>query len=77
MEREAAELLAKALHLPKEARAALADSLLESLDTEVDEGAEEAWRSEIHRRLGEIDEGSVKLVPWREARNRLEDRLRR
>jgi putative addiction module component (TIGR02574 family) len=77
MEKEAADLLAKALRLPDEARAALADSLLESLDTEVDDGAEEAWRQEIHRRLAEIDAGAVQLVPWEEARKRLGDRVRR
>jgi len=36
MKREAAEILKDALALPPEARAALAGSLLESLDTEVD-----------------------------------------
>jgi hypothetical protein len=38
---DAAELLTHALKLPAPARAALADSLIDSLDTEVDEGAEE------------------------------------
>jgi putative addiction module component (TIGR02574 family) len=55
MSRSPAELLSEALHLPVEARAALADSLLDSLDTEVDANAEEAWRDEIYRRLKEID----------------------
>lgn len=77
MDRDAAALLAKALHLPKEARAALADSLLGSLYSEVDENAEEAWRIEIRQRLAEIDSGAVELIPWPEARKRLEDRLRR
>src|SRR4051812_11075052 len=40
MKREAAQILKDALALPTEARAALAGSLLESLDTEVDEDAE-------------------------------------
>lgn len=77
MENEAAELLARALRLPKEARAALADSLLESLDTEVDENAQEAWRLEIRRRLAEIDSGAVDLSPWPDARKRLEAHLKR
>jgi putative addiction module component (TIGR02574 family) len=71
MEREVSELLEKAIHLPKEARAALADLVLESLDGESDEDAEDAWRQEIGRRLLEIDSGAVKLVPWRDARERL------
>lgn len=48
MKREAAEILKDALALPTEARAALAESLLESLDTEVDEDAE--------ARVGDRDE---------------------
>ena len=39
MKRDAAEILKDALALPTEARAALAGSLLDSLDTEVDEDA--------------------------------------
>jgi hypothetical protein len=72
MESECAEILARAIRLPKEARAALADSLLETLDAEVDENAEESWRLEIRRRLVEIDGKAVDLIPWPDARKRLE-----
>ncbi len=71
MPRDAAEILKDALALPPEARAALIGPLVDSLDTEVDEGVEEAWRAEIQRRLAEIDSGAVKLVPWDEARRLL------
>ncbi len=71
MPRDAAEILKDALALPAEARAALIGPLVDSLDTEVDEGVEEAWRAEVQRRLAEIDSGAVKLVPWDEARRRL------
>lgn len=71
MSRDPAEILKDALALPAEARAALIGPLVDSLDTEVDEGAEEAWREEIQRRLQEIDNGTVKLVQWDEARRRL------
>jgi putative addiction module component (TIGR02574 family) len=63
--------LKDALALPAEARAALIGPLVDSLDTEVDEDAEEAWRGEIQRRLREIDSGTAKLVQWDEARRRL------
>ena len=66
MKRDAAEILKDALALPTEARAALAGSLLESLDTEVDEDAEAAWTSEVNRRLAEIDRREVKTIPWTE-----------
>jgi putative addiction module component (TIGR02574 family) len=67
MSQEVSELLKKALALPAEARAALAGSLLESLDATVDESAEEEWNKEIARRIGELDSGKVKPVPWAEA----------
>jgi putative addiction module component (TIGR02574 family) len=70
MSRDAAEILKDALALPAEARAALIAPLVNSLDTEVDQGAEEAWREEIERRLQEIDSGTATLVPWDEARRR-------
>lgn len=75
MTRELSDLLEKALALPVEARAALANSLLESLDQTVDVGAEEAWKEEISRRIAELDSGKVKPVPWAEARRQIESIL--
>ncbi len=71
MSRPAAEVLRDALELPVDARAALIDSLLDSLDTEVDPDSEKLWEAEILRRAREIDEGSVTLVPWSELRAQL------
>ena len=71
MSRDAAELLREALRLPVEARAALADSLLGSLDTEVDADAEAAWQIEIERRVAELDSHTVSPLPWAEVRSRL------
>ena len=70
MSRDAVEVLKDALALPAEARVALIGPLMDSLDTEVDEDAEEAGREEIHRRLQEIDSGATKLVQWDEARKK-------
>ncbi|MGH9629326.1 MAG: addiction module protein [Bryobacteraceae bacterium] len=75
MERHPAELLRDALALPLEARAALIDSLIESLDPTIDDGAEEAWRQEIELRLQQVDTGAAELVSRRAARQRLRDRL--
>jgi putative addiction module component (TIGR02574 family) len=71
MTEEVSELLKKALALPPEARAALAGSLLESLDETVDASAEEAWSQEIARRIEELDSGKVKPIPWAEARRQI------
>ena len=58
-----------------EARSALIDSLIESLDATVDEGATEAWKREIALRLKQIDDGTVELISWSAARRRLRDQL--
>ncbi|MEX1246701.1 MAG: addiction module protein [Thermoanaerobaculia bacterium] len=68
MGREVDKILEEALRLPPEARAAVAGRLIESLDGDVDEDAEGAWNAEIARRLGELDSGSVRTIPWDEAR---------
>ena len=75
MDAHPAELLRDALALPLEARSALIDSLIESLDATADEGAAEAWKREIELRLKQIDDGTVKLISWGAARRRLRDRL--
>ena len=74
MKQDPNDLLKEALKLPAEARAALAGSLLDSLDQEVDEDAESAWHAGIDRRLREIDSGTVKPIPWSEARRRISGR---
>jgi len=71
MAEELSELLKKALALPAGARAALAGSLLESLDETVDAGTEEEWQKEIARRIQDLDSGKVKPVPWAEARQKI------
>jgi putative addiction module component (TIGR02574 family) len=71
MTQEVSELLKKALALPAEARAALAGSLLESLDDKIDPAAEEEWSQEIARRIQELDSGSVRPIPWAEARRQV------
>jgi putative addiction module component (TIGR02574 family) len=77
MSRDPAEILKEALELPIESRAALTDSLLESLDQEVDEDVEAAWQREIHRRLHELDSHQVTPQPWSEVRRRLMATLER
>ena len=63
MKSDTTELLEKALKLPVEARAALAGSLIESLNETVDEDAEAAWADEITRRIRELDSGIIETLP--------------
>jgi len=74
MKQDAAGILREALKLPPEARAAVAGSLLDSLEESVDEDVEAAWQAEILVRLQEIDKGAVKMVPWAEARRQIAGR---
>jgi putative addiction module component (TIGR02574 family) len=76
MTEEVSDFLKKALALPPEARAALAGSLLESLDEEpAEEAVKAAWEEEIKRRIEEIDSGKVQMIPYEEVRRRLAARL--
>ena len=77
MPREAAKILHEALELPPEARAALADSLLGSLETAVDGDAEQAWREEIEQRVASLEDGSAIPVPWEDVQTRIARRLGR
>ncbi|MBI4477747.1 MAG: addiction module protein [Acidobacteria bacterium] len=65
------QLLTEALRLSPEERASLAGELIQSLDTEVDPDAEAAWSVEIRARLGRVDAGIAKTIPWSEARRRI------
>ncbi|MFN8633517.1 MAG: addiction module protein [Chloroflexota bacterium] len=67
------ELKQAASKLTASERAALALSLIESLDpdTEDEEDIEQSWLVEIERRAGEVDRGEVKPVPGDEAFARL------
>jgi putative addiction module component (TIGR02574 family) len=57
------ELTDEALALPSEARAYLAEKLLETLDFEEDFTVNEVWRKEIRKRCQELDEGKVQTIP--------------
>jgi putative addiction module component (TIGR02574 family) len=70
MSPETDELLQKAMTLSLEDRAALASSLIDSLDQTVDEDAEIAWQQEIARRMDEVASGKVKTIPWREVQRK-------
>jgi len=71
MKIDAKDLLEQALKLPPEARAAIAGTLLESLDNNIDEDSEAAWTRELEARIRELDSGAVRPVPWPEARKKI------
>ncbi|MDC4203251.1 MAG: addiction module protein [Candidatus Manganitrophus sp.] len=75
MATSAEELYRKALSLDESDRAALAARLIESLDTETEEGVEAAWLAEVERRMEALDSGKVQGIPWDELRTRLLGKL--
>ncbi len=60
-----------ALSLSERDRADLITALIDSLDSEIEEGVEEAWRIEVERRAKELDTGAVQSIPWEVVRERL------
>ena len=52
-----------ALALPSEARALLADRLVESLDPITDDAIRDLWSEEALRRLEEVRSGKVESIP--------------
>jgi putative addiction module component (TIGR02574 family) len=69
--KETRKLLEEALKLPAEARAALAGSLIDSLDEAVDDDVESEWEKEFQRRIKDLESGTIRAVPWSEARRRI------
>ena len=58
----AARIPDQASRLPAEARVAIANSLLDSLDAAVDVDADEAWQREIRERIRNLDSGATRLL---------------
>ena len=73
MTRPVGRLLEEALRLSNHERAALAASLIESLDPDVDDDTTAAWDDEVRRRLDELDRGESTGIPWSEARSLITD----
>lgn len=71
MTAKARKVFAEALTLDPAERADLAASLLDSLEDGEDADAEQAWAQEIERRMREVEAGTVKTIPWSEARQRI------
>ena len=65
------QLTEAALSLPSEARALLADRLVESLDPLEDQEIQALWAVEAMRRRDEVRSGLVKTIPGAEALERV------
>ncbi len=71
MSSDAAKLLEAALQLSPQDRAALAGSLLDSLDSTVDADADATWEIEVARRIQDLDQAKTRTIPWAEVRRKI------
>ncbi len=65
------------MKLPGEARAQLADLLIESLDAEGLGPIDELWLSEAKRRRDEVRSGQVETIPGDQAIRKVRDAITR
>lgn len=66
------EILEFALKKPQKERARIAKALIASLESsEADKNIELAWKTEIDKRIHEVESGAVKCIPWEEVRDKL------
>jgi putative addiction module component (TIGR02574 family) len=70
MSPEVSELLKQALTLSVDERAALANSLLDSLERS-DESVQQAWDEEVARRIADLKAGRAVTVPWEQLHREL------
>jgi putative addiction module component (TIGR02574 family) len=62
--------LKRALALPIDERAALANTLLDSLET-ADQSVQEAWDEEVRRRIEDLKAGRAVTVSWEQLHREL------
>jgi putative addiction module component (TIGR02574 family) len=70
MSPEVSDLLKRALALPVDERAALANTLLDSLETP-NQSVEAAWDEEVARRMEALKAGKAVTVPWEQLHREL------
>jgi putative addiction module component (TIGR02574 family) len=70
MNPEVSDLLKRALALSDDERAALANTLLDSLETG-SESVQQAWDEEVARRMADLKAGKAVTVPWEQLHREL------
>ena len=70
MSPEVSDLLKRALMLPVDERAALANALLDSIETP-NQSVEEAWDEEVARRMEDLKASKAVTVPWEQLHREL------
>lgn len=70
MSPEVSDLLKRAMALSVDERAALANTLLDSLETTT-QSVDEAWDEEVTRRIEDLEAGKAVTVPWEQLHREL------
>jgi putative addiction module component (TIGR02574 family) len=70
MSPEVSDILKRALALPVDERAALANTLLDSLE-DAEKSVQAAWDEEVARRVQDLKAGKAVTVPWEELHHEL------
>ena len=70
MSPEISDLLKRALALSPDERAALANTLLDSLESS-NESVQDAWDEEVARRIEDLKKGKAVTVPWEQLHREL------
>jgi putative addiction module component (TIGR02574 family) len=71
-----AELSQRARELAPEDRARLAQELLASLEADIEPEVDAAWDAELRKRIAEVDNRAVQLIPADEVFERVRRSLR-
>ena len=66
MQLSADQIVEETSDWPEDAIADLVDRILRAKYGEVDPSVDDAWRVEIHRRIAEMESGSVQGIPLEE-----------
>ena len=70
------EIRRRALELPVDERLALATELIDSVEGPEDPEWAAAWAAELDRRVGDLEQGTAKAIPWEQVRADILERLR-
>jgi putative addiction module component (TIGR02574 family) len=73
----AEQIVQQALELPEDDREWIVETLNKTVSSSEKASVDEAWIAEAKRRMDEIDEGKVQLIPGEEVMSRLRARFTR
>lgn len=68
------DIFGEALSLPPGFRAMLAEHLLKSLDAPEQSEIDASWSQQVEKRLQEIEQGNISLIPGEEVLKKLRSR---